>query len=68
MRAFIGQLLKSLVLCAAVYLLLVGLSMVITLVSRTLAKEPRIYAFEDAWYVKFPLFAAVTYLVFSKRL
>jgi hypothetical protein len=68
MRAFIGKALKSLALCAAVYLLLLGLSVVVTAVSQTLTKDPRVYTFENIWYVKFPLFALVTYLVFSKRL
>jgi len=68
MRAFIGQALKSLVLCGVVYLLLLGVSRTVELVNRSLTEEYRDYAFENLWYIKFPLFGLVIYLVFSKRL
>jgi hypothetical protein len=67
MRVFLNRLLKFVLLCLAIYTLLVGASLVINTLNRLMDKESSI-ALHNMRILKYPLFVLVGYLVFSERI
>lgn len=62
-----NKLLKLLLLCVAVYAVLAGISILINGLNRLVGRESDI-ALQNMRAVKYPLFAAAAYLVFTERI
>lgn len=67
MRSFLNKFLKFVLICLAVYILLVGLSWVMNAMNRLMDKESRV-ALHDIWFLKYALFGLVGYLVLTERI
>ena len=63
-----GKIFKIILICAAIYLLLLFLQFCIDFLYQQTDQRPPWWEIHKLWYIKFPLFAIVIYLVFGEKI
>lgn len=67
-RSIPGKIIKIIILCAVVWLVLYGAQLAIDFLTYQTDQATTKWELQKVWYVKYPLFLIVAYLVFSESI